>query len=112
MNAEDYRAYCLSKPNTTESFPFDETTLVFKVDGKMFALISLDETPCRIALKCDPDKAEELRQHYSSVIPAWHMNKKHWNNVFFDGTIEDELLREWTDQSYDLVGRKSGSKRR
>lgn len=78
----------------------------------MFALASLDETPCRIALKCEPDLAEELRSHYSSVIPAWHMSKKHWNNVFLDGSIDDELIRSWTDLSYNLVSRKSGMKRR
>jgi predicted DNA-binding protein (MmcQ/YjbR family) len=99
---EALQAYCLSKRAVTESFPFDETTLVFKVHNKMFALLSLEEDPLRINLKCDPETALELREEYLQVTPGYHMNKKHWNTV----VIQDlpwKLLQEWIDHSYDLV---------
>lgn len=102
MNIEDFRTYCLQKPGVTESFPFDETTLVFKVLGKMFALTDL-EGDFSINLKCDPEKAIELREHHPSVQPGYHMNKKHWNTVFVDGSVSDNLIREWADHSYDLI---------
>lgn len=102
MNIEDFRAYCLSKNGVTESFPFDESTLVFKVMDKMFALTSLD-TEFRFSLKCDPEKAIVLREEYPCVQPAWHMNKKHWNMVIVDGYVSDATLKEWIDHSYELV---------
>jgi len=105
MNIEELRLYCLSKPETTESFPFDETTLVFKVCGKMFALTDL-EGPLSINLKCDPEKALELREHYPSVLPGYHMNKRHWNTVFIDGTVDDGVIYRWIDDSFNLVANK------
>jgi len=103
MDLESIRKYCLEKKSSTESFPFGETTLVFKVCGKMFLLIGLDDFPLQFNVKCDPDKAEELREIYVSVIPAFHMNKKHWNTIILDGQIPSKLIREWIDDSYSLV---------
>lgn len=102
MNIEEFRDYCLSKKAVTESFPFDETTLVFKVAGKMFALTDT-EPPFSINLKCDPERAPELREKYKSVLPGYHMNKQHWNTIEVDGSIPDKLLYEWIDHSYDLI---------
>ena len=102
MNVEEIRTYCLEKVATTESFPFDETTLVFKVKNKMFALLSLDE-PLSINLKCDPEIAVELREHYPSVFPGYHMNKQKWNTVMLDGMIDSDLIKKWIDDSYWLV---------
>ncbi|HPE55190.1 MAG TPA: MmcQ/YjbR family DNA-binding protein [Bacteroidales bacterium] len=102
MNIEDFRAYCLNLKGVDESFPFGEDTLVFKVMGKMFALTGLDED-FRINLKCNPEKAIELRERYPGVIPGYHMNKKHWNTVIVDGSIEDGVLQSWIDHSYELV---------
>lgn len=86
MNPETLREYCLSKPGVTESFPFDETTLVFKVMGKMFALMGIDARPLRVSLKCDPEQAVQLREEFSGVEPAFHMSKTHWNQVLADGS--------------------------
>lgn len=102
MNIEELREYCLSKKAVTESFPFDETTLVFKVMNKMFALTSLDKD-LMVALKCDPELAISLREQYPAVTPAWHFNKKHWNGVQIDGSIDAALIKEWIDDSYDLI---------
>ena len=112
MDLETIRKYCLEKKYSSESFPFGESTLVFKVSGKMFLLIGLDDLPLQFNVKCDPDKAEELRETYSSVIPAFHMNKKHWNTVILDGHIPSRLIREWIDDSYDLVVRSLPQKER
>jgi predicted DNA-binding protein (MmcQ/YjbR family) len=103
MNVEELRDYCLSLKGTTESFPFDEFSLVIKVQGKMFALIPLDNPETQIALKCDPEKAIALREEYSAVVPAWHFNKKHWNTVFIDNRLTRKLICEWIDNSYQLV---------
>ena len=103
MNVEKLRAYCLNKKGVTESTPFDDVTLVFKVMNKMFALIPLDELKLSISLKCDPEKAIGLREQYPSVSAAWHFNKKHWNSVLVDGLIEVEKIKEWIDHSYNLV---------
>lgn len=105
MTAEDIRAYCLTKPYTTESFPFDETTLVFKVLNKIFALLNLDGA-LSINLKCDPEKAIELREHYPYVLPGYHMNKALWNTVMVENTIDPHLLKEWIDDSYNLIVEK------
>ena len=102
MNIELFREYCLKKKATTESFPFDHDTLVFKVAGKMFALISLKESD-HTNLKCDPENAIFLREHYDCVKPGFHMNKAHWNTVYFDGTINDDLILNWIDDSYNLI---------
>jgi predicted DNA-binding protein (MmcQ/YjbR family) len=103
MDLETIRKYCLDKKNTNESFPFGESTLVFKVSGKMFLLMSLDSLPLQFNVKCDPEIAEELRETYSSVIPAFHMNKKHWNTIILDGQISAKKIREMIDASYLLV---------
>jgi predicted DNA-binding protein (MmcQ/YjbR family) len=103
MDLESLRKYCLNKKSVTESFPFGESTLVFKVGGKMFLLIGLDNLPVQFNVKCDPDKAEELRETYASVIPAFHMNKKHWNTIILNGQIPSRLVTEWIDDSYKLV---------
>lgn len=102
MNIEELRAYCISKPGVTEDFPFDETTLVFKVMGKMFALTGL-EGALSMNLKCDPELAIELRERYSCVLPGYHMHKKHWNTIHIDGSVSDLQLKEWIDHSYQLV---------
>ncbi len=111
MNIEDIRNYCLLKKGVTEGFPFDEETLVFKVAGKMFALVDL-EGDLSINLKCDPEKAPELREQFPAVIPGYHMNKKHWNTVIIDGSIRDKLIGEWIDDSYNLVIKKLTSSER
>src|SRR5947207_7171536 len=105
MDAVEVREYCLTKPNATEGTPFGETVLVFKVAGKMFALMSLDEVPATTNLKCDPDLALELRDRYEQVRPGYHMNKKHWNTVEIDSGISDSELRKMIDHSYQLVVR-------
>jgi len=102
MNIEEIRAYCISKKAVTEGFPFDDTTLVFKVGGKMFALLSLDEGHA-INLKCDPEMAMTLREQYEAVQPGYHMNKTHWNTVMLNGSVPGSLIREWIDHSYDLI---------
>jgi predicted DNA-binding protein (MmcQ/YjbR family) len=102
MNIEEFRDYCLSKKGVTESLPFDETTLVYKVMGKMFALTdTLGDFSMN--LKCDPELALELREKFPAVQPGYHMNKKHWNTVYFDGSISDEELKSWIDDSYMLI---------
>ena len=103
MNIEQFRDYCLSKKNVTESFPFDEVTLVFKVAGKMFALTGLNSKPTAANLKCDPEKAIRLRDEYSDVVEGFHMNKKHWNTVTIEGDLSNKLIEELIDHSYDLV---------
>jgi predicted DNA-binding protein (MmcQ/YjbR family) len=101
----------LNKENVTEEFPFGEDTLVFKVKGKIFAITDI-ETFEGINLKCDPEKATQLREQYDAVQPGYHMNKKHWNTVTMDGSISDKLVKEWIDHSYELVaGKSSGNKR-
>lgn len=106
MNIEEFREYCLSLDHVIEYFPFDEVTLVFKVgyeEGKIFALLSLDANPPSANLKCDPERAIELRESYSQIIPGFHMNKKHWNTVFIDDGLNHKLLKEMIQHSYDLV---------
>lgn len=106
MTLDIYYDYCLSKKGVTEHFPFDEDTLVFKVGGKMFALSSLQEwengNP-KVNLKCDPDRAEELRAEYYDVKPGYHSNKKHWNTVSLNNEISDIFVKELIDHSYELV---------
>ena len=92
----------MAKPGVSESFPFDEKTLVFKVVGKMFALTDVDFFES-VNLKCDPEKAVELRERYPAVTPGYHMSKKHWNTVKTDGSIPDDLFKRWIDDSYNLV---------
>ena len=103
MNIEELQAYCLSKPGTEETLPFGPDTLVYKVAGKIFLLTGLDEELLQFNVKCNPDKAIELREQYACVLPGYHMNKKHWNTVVVDGTVPARLLKEWIDHSYELV---------
>ena len=105
MNVEQAREYCLSLKGCEECFPFDDVTLVFKVMGKMFAVLPLD-TPNRITLKCDPDYAVELREHYDAVEPAFHFNKKYWNQVVFNLDVDDRLLCSLIDHSLSEVIKK------
>jgi predicted DNA-binding protein (MmcQ/YjbR family) len=102
VNIESYRSYCLKKKAVTEEFPFGEEALVFKVMGKMFALTDVSEFSS-VNLKVDPEKGAEIREQYPSVQPGYHMNKKHWITVLMDGTIPDRLIKQWIDDSYDLV---------
>lgn len=103
MNVEEFRWYCLSKPGTTEEFPFDETTLVFKVMGKVYALTGLDNVEFKVNLKCDPNRSLELRDAYEGIQPGYHMSKKHWNTVHVENGIPRDLFIELIDHSYDLV---------
>lgn len=104
MNIEQLRDYCMSLQGVTEHFPFDETTLVFKTEGKIFLLTDL-EGPFSVNLKCNPERALELREHYPCVKPGYHMNKKHWNTIDIDGSVSDKLIVEWIDHSYGLVAK-------
>ena len=106
MNIETLREYCLSKPGVEETLPFGPDTLVFKVNGKVFLLAGLDEDPLSFNVKCDPDKAVELREEYPCVLPGYHMNKKHWNTIVVDGSVSSKQLKEWIDLSYELVSQK------
>ena len=106
MDIETFRDYCLAKKGVEETFPFDEVTLVFKVMTKMFALTSLNKETFEVNLKCDPERAMELREEYSEIRAGFHMNKKHWNTVEFEGSLSDALLCELVDHSYDLVVQK------
>lgn len=104
MHIEAFRAYCLAKKGVTESFPFDEKTLVFKVMGKMFALSGLEHHPARANLKCNPERAIQLREEYDGLItPGYHMSNIHWNTVELERNIPESLIRELIDHSYDLV---------
>lgn len=104
MDIEQIREYCIAKEATTEEFPFDDTTLVFKVAGKMYACMPLERTDMLI-LKCEPSYALELREHYAAIEPAWHFNKKHWNQHRIS-EIEDNLLKHLIDHSYEEVLKK------
>jgi predicted DNA-binding protein (MmcQ/YjbR family) len=112
MDIISFREYCLSKKGVEETLPFGPDTLVFKVLGKMFALTGLDEEAFRINLKCDPERAQQLREEYDEVRPGYHMNKKHWNTVCCEGSLSEELLCELIDHSYDLVVSKLPKKDR
>ncbi len=104
MNIEDLRVFCIAKKGVTEECPFDETTLVFKVMGKMFALTGLDDEDQTINLKCDPEYAIELREKFSEdIFPGYHMNKQHWNTINYSGALKDSFVKELVNHSYDLV---------
>jgi predicted DNA-binding protein (MmcQ/YjbR family) len=103
MNIEELRDYCLGLKGTTEEFPFDDVTLVLKVQGKMFALIPLDNPETQISLKCDPERAITLREEHEAIVPAWHFNKKHWNTVKIEPSLPKPLLIELINHSYELV---------
>lgn len=108
MDIEALRDYCLSKPGATEGFPFGEDTLVFKVDGKIFLLTSFSDG--KFNVKCDPERAIELRERYTEVHPGYHMNKKHWNTVDINGRLTDKQICEMIDHSYQLVAKKPNKK--
>lgn len=111
MDIESVRAYCLSKKGVTETFPFDEVSLVMKVMDKMFALIDLDSAD-KISLKCNPEYALELRDRYNGIEGAFHFNKKYWNQVFLNSDVNDQLIRELIDHSYEEVLKKFTKKMR
>ena len=95
--------YCLAKPGTDEGFPFGPEVMVIKVGGKIFAFLAWEKNPLTISLKCDPDRALELRDKYEAITGGYHLNKKHWNSVVLDETISPELIQELVDHSYELV---------
>lgn len=111
MNVESVREYCLSMPLATEDFPFDESTLVFRVHGKIFAMIDLERTEWFV-LKCNPDYATELREVHPEIEPAWHMNKKHWNQLNLFGLLPDDLIQSLIRHSYEEVVKKLPKKLR
>jgi predicted DNA-binding protein (MmcQ/YjbR family) len=112
MNIEQFRNYCIAKPGTTESFPFDNSVLVFKVMGKMFALCNVDNYQ-GISAKCDPQRAVELREEYpDGILPGYHLSKTHWNTIKTYEGISQDLIRELIDHSYELVVKKLPAKTR
>jgi predicted DNA-binding protein (MmcQ/YjbR family) len=110
MNIEELRDYVLSLKNVEESFPFGEDTLVFKTNNKIFLLVSLSSSPLQFNVKCNPEKAIELREEYSSILPGYHMNKKHWNTIIVDGTLSQSQLKGFIKDSFDLIAKKSKKK--
>ena len=104
MDIEQFRKYCLSKKGVTEEFPFDHSTLVFKVMGKMFALVNVDSLES-MNIKCEPEKAIELREQFPDIIPGYHMDKRHWNTVKFNAGVSDQLALSLVDNSYELVAK-------
>ena len=112
MNIEEAREYCLSLKNVTECFPFDDVSLVFKVEGKMFLLLPLDAVEPCVSLKCSTDYVEDLRERYTAVEGAWHFNKKYWNQVVLDRDLDDKLIKKLIDHSYDEVIKKFPQKLR
>ena len=103
MTLDQLLDHSLAKPDVEESFPFGPDVLVLKVKGKVFLLIPLDRDPLQFNVKCNPEKAIELREEYASIIPGYHMNKKHWNTIILDGTVPSKLIYELIDHSYELV---------
>lgn len=112
MDIESLREYCLSKTAAEETLPFGPDTLVYKVGGKVFLLFSLDSEVVQFNVKCDPEKAIELRERYDCVQPGYHMNKKHWNTIVVDGSASNTLLKEWIDDSYELIVKSLPAKAR
>jgi len=111
MDIETYRGYCLKKKGVTEEFPFDTSTLVYKVMGKLFTLANIEPFES-INLKCNPETALQLREMYEGVTPGYHMNKRHWNTVRVDGSIPNQTILQWIDASYELVVEKLPKKER
>lgn len=106
MDLKELKSYLSSKKEAIASYPFDETTLVYKVAGKMFALIAEDNNPLSINLKCDPEDAQILRGMHKSILPGYHMNKEHWNTIILDGSLPDKLIEEMVNDSYTLIVNK------
>jgi predicted DNA-binding protein (MmcQ/YjbR family) len=102
MNIEEIRLYCLSKENAEECFPFDDETLVFKVNNKIFAILSLSGD-ASLALKCNPERAVELREYHSEIVPGYHLNKKHWNTIDLNGNLSDSMIKELINHSFELI---------
>lgn len=103
MNIEEVRNYCLALRNVTECLPFDDVSLVFKVENKMFLLLPLDEEEPRVAVKCSTDYTEALRERYRAVEPAYHFNKKYWNSIYLNQDMDDEEIKRWIHHSYREV---------
>jgi predicted DNA-binding protein (MmcQ/YjbR family) len=99
---DEFRDYCLAKKGVTEETPFGPETLVFKVMNKVFAITGIDDFAF-INLKCEPERAIELREEHEGITPGWHMNKKHWNSVKTDGSVSNKFIKELTDHSYELI---------
>jgi predicted DNA-binding protein (MmcQ/YjbR family) len=112
MNPAELRDHCLGFTGAEETFPFGANTSVFKVAGKMFALSGLAATPLAVSLKCEPGLAEALREAYSAVLPGYHLNRRHWNTVIIDGSLNDQMIEEMIEDSYDLVVGKLSAARR
>ncbi len=103
MNLENIREYCIAKLGVEETTPFGPDTIVYKVIGKAFLITGFENNPVQFNVKCDPEKAIDLRERYNFVLPGYHMNKKHWNTIVVDGSVSIQLLKEWIDHSYQLV---------
>lgn len=112
MNIEEVREYCLSLKGVTECFPFDDVSLVFKVEGKMFLLLPLDADEPHLSLKCNTDYVEELRERFTAVEPAFHFNKKYWNSIYLERDMEDKVIQYWIHHSYREVIAKLPKKTR
>ena len=111
MNIDELKRYCAVKNESQETYPFGPDTIVFKVSGKIYALVGLDEQPLRINLKCDPSQAQILRSMHDNILPGYHMNKEHWNTIIIDETIPDELICQLIDESYNLIVQKMTRKK-
>ena len=103
MNIEELREYCISKKGVEETLPFGPDTLVFKVMGKIFLITGIDSKPVSFNVKCEPSNAIELREKYTCVKPGFHMNKKHWNTIVCDGSVSSKLIKQWIEESYNLI---------
>ena len=106
MNIEELRLHAISLPDVTEGFPFGDSVIVFKVNGKVFLLVSLATEKLQFNVKCDPDLAIELRERHTCIMPGYHMNKKHWNTIIVDGTLTNKQLIQFVIDSYNLVKKK------
>ncbi len=106
MNIEELRKYCLSLKEATEDMPFEDEYLIFRVFGKWFAVIPLNDPELKISVKCDPTKAVDLRERYASVEAAWHFNKKYWNSIILNGDMDDETVKLWIRHSVEEVVKK------
>jgi predicted DNA-binding protein (MmcQ/YjbR family) len=103
MDRESVRAFCLGLAGAVEEFPFGPATAVFKVGGKIFAILGTEGAPASVSLKCDPSYGAAMREHYAAVTPGYHLNKRHWNTVALDESIPHEIVEDWVRDSYELV---------
>ncbi len=111
MNIETFRQYCLSLPMTTEDMPYDDTVVAFRLQGKIFACVFLDK-PDIVSMKCDAERAIELRERYQAVEPAYHCNKKYWNQIHLGSDVDDATLRQLARHAWDEVNKKLPKKDR